>query len=222
MKRLILAIFALFAATTAATAQNLADYDYENLAFRGIGLDYGYIWPNRVESTSSYTLRLDLGFLGPGVRVVPSLSYWSSEFKQSEIARFADQLNALPALQERGVIIEPDELGTIDWSDLALSLDAHYVWTAPLQVYTYLGAGIGLHIMNGSGSAVGDTFVEDLLDTTTAGIALMAGAEIQPFSRFRFYGEARMTLINDLRYPGLRLGGALMLPSRTSTTGQGG
>lgn len=221
MKRLLLATLALCAVSASASAQSLADYDYENLTFRGIGLDYGYIWPNRVESTSAYTLRIDLGYLGPGVRIVPSLSYWSSDFKPAEIARFADQLNRLPALQDRGVVIAPEELGSIEWSDLSLALDAHYVWTIPLQIYTYLGAGAALHMLNGNGSAVGDTFVEDLLDTTTAGVALMAGAEVQPFQRFRFYGEARLTLLNDLRYPGLRLGGALMLPSRTNT-GQGG
>lgn len=222
MKKLTLAMVALFALSGSAAAQSLADYDYENLTFRGIGFDYGYIWPTRVEPTSSYTLRLDLGYLGPGVRIAPSISYWSSNFKKAEIARFADQLNALPALQDRGVVIQPEELGSIEWSDFSLALDAHFVWTTPLKIYTYLGAGAALHIMNGSGSAVTDTFIEDLLDTTTPGIALMAGAEVQPFTRFRFYGEGRLSLLNDLRYPGLRLGGALMLPSRTMNTRQGG
>src|SRR5437868_5245249 len=60
-----------------AEAQTLADYDYENLTFRGIGVDYGLIWPSKVDRTGAYSLRLDLGFLGPGVRVSPSVTYWS-------------------------------------------------------------------------------------------------------------------------------------------------
>jgi hypothetical protein len=29
-------------------AQELADFDYENLAFRGLGFEVGYVWPSRV------------------------------------------------------------------------------------------------------------------------------------------------------------------------------
>src|SRR5688500_11356087 len=137
-----------------ASAQTLADYDYENLTFRGVGFDYGYLWPSRVRSTSQYSVRLDLGYLGPGVRIAPSISYWSSEIRESELGRFADQLDRLPALRARGVTIRPDELGTITWSDLALSLDAHVVWTTPLRAFTYIGAGVGVHALNGQGQAV--------------------------------------------------------------------
>jgi hypothetical protein len=198
-------------------AQNIADYDYENLTFRGVGLDYGFIWPSKVESTPLYSLRLDLGFLGPGIRVAPSISYWSSTIKRRELARLADQLNRLPSLQTRNVIIEPEELGTVKWSDVSMSVDAHVVWTTPLQFFTYIGAGLGLHALNGQGSAVESTFVEDLLDSTSGAVAFMAGVETQPFARFRLYAEGRYTLVSDLKYPGLRVGGALMLPPRATT-----
>ncbi|MGH7465060.1 MAG: hypothetical protein ACREK1_07785, partial [Longimicrobiales bacterium] len=83
-------------------AQELADYDYEHLTFRGIGFDYGYIWPSKVEATPIYSVRLDLGFLGPAVRIAPAISYWSSEFRAAELDRLADRLNNLPPLQEQG------------------------------------------------------------------------------------------------------------------------
>jgi hypothetical protein len=161
---------------SAVTAQELADYDYENLTFRGIGFDYGYIWPSKVESTPMYSIRLDLGYLGPAVRIAPSLSYWSSQFRTSELDRLADRLNALPPLQEQGVVITADDLGTVEWSDLTLSLDAHVVWTAPLDIITFVGLGGSLHALNGRGDAIADTFVEDLLDSTTAGVSILAGA----------------------------------------------
>lgn len=204
-------------------AQELADYDYENLTFRGIGFDYGYIWPSRVKPTAMYSIRLDLGFLGPAVRLAPTISYWSSEFSMEELDRLADRLNRLPPLQEQGVVITAADLGTVEWSDLALSLDAHVVFTAPLNIITFVGMGGSIHAMNGRGDAIGDTFVEDLLDSTTAGVAVMAGAEFQPISSIRLYGEARYTLVSDVRYPGIRLGAALMLPQRTVTsTSEGG
>jgi hypothetical protein len=205
----------------AAQAQELADYDYENLTFRGIGFDVGYIWPTKVEPTSLYTVRLDLGFLGPAVRIVPSMSYWSSTLRTSQLDVFADRLNRLPPLAEQDVTITADDLGTIEWSDLVLSLDAHVVWTAPFDIITFVGAGAALHALNGRGAVIDETFIEDLLDSTTGGMAIMAGFEVQPVPRLRLYGEARYTVASDIRYPGLRMGASLMLPPRATSTSQG-
>ena len=57
-------------------------------------------------------------------------------------------------------------------------------------------------------------FIEDLLDSTNAGLAFMGGVELQPVPRLRVYGEARYTLASDIRYPGIRIGAALMLPGQ--------
>lgn len=194
----LLAVCALLPCAAAAQAQELADYDYENLAFRGIGFDYGYIWPSKVEPTPTYSVRLDLGFLGPAVRITPGFSFWSSEFRTTELDRLADRLNALPPLQEQGVTITAADLGTVQWSNLTMSVDAQVVWTAPLDIITFAGVGGAIHSLNGRGDAIADTFVEDLLDSTTAGIAVMAGAEFQPMARLRVYGEARYTLVSDV------------------------
>ena len=198
---------------TSAAGQSLADYDYTNLAFRGIGFDYGRIFPSKVDAAPSYSLRLDLGFLGPGVRIVPSMTYWSSKFKQSELERFVTKINKLP-----GANVTVADLGEIKWSDLSFGVDAHVLWTTPIGLYTYVGAGGAIHVLNGQGDFIQNTFVEDLLDSVTAGIALMGGAEFQVAPRFRIYGEARYTVASDIRYPGFRAGGALMLPQRTTRT----
>jgi opacity protein-like surface antigen len=207
-----------------AGGQSLADYDYDNLAFRGVGFDYGHIWPSRVNATSMYSFRLDLGFLGPAVRIMPSVSYWSSELKASELERLAERLTQLPVIRDDGLEITGGDLGVVKWSDLAFSLDAQLVWTAPFNVYTFVGAGFGVHALNGRGDAVADTFIEDLLDSTTAGLAFSAGLELQPVERLRLYVEARYTAASDVRYPGVRIGAALMLPavSNAMTTGTGG
>jgi hypothetical protein len=197
-----------------AAAQSLADYDYENLSFRGIGFDYGRIWPNKVEGTALWSLRLDLGYLGPAVRLAPSISYWSSRMRAAELERLADRLSSLEPLQQQGVVITAGDLGDIYWSDLALSLDAHVVWTAPYEILTFVGAGVSLHALNGRGAVIDDTFIEDLLDSTSPGGSLLAGMEFMLLPQLRIYGEARYTLSSDVRYPALRLGGAFMLPAR--------
>jgi len=195
-------------------AQDLADYDYENLTFRGVGFDWGYIWPDRVSPTPMLSLRLDLGFLGPAVRIVPTMSYWTSSFRAAELDRLADRLSQLPALQARELVLTGADLGPIEWSDLSFSVDTHVVWTAPLDIITFVGASVGLHAMNGRGMAIEDTFIEGMLDSMSAGVGVMAGLEIQPMPLLRVYGEARYTMVSDVRYPGLRVGAALMLPPR--------
>lgn len=205
---------ALILAPDPGAAQRLADYDYENLTFRGIGFDYGYIWPNKVRPAPMWSVRLDLGYLGPAVRLTPTLSYWSSRFRAAQLDRLADRLSQLPALQQQGIVLTAADLGDIHWSDLSMSLDAHFVWTAPLDIISFVGAGVALHALNGRGPAIDGTFIEDLLDSTAAGAALLGGFELQVLPRLRAYGEARYTLVSDVRYTGLRLGGALMLPPR--------
>jgi opacity protein-like surface antigen len=205
-----------------ARAQSLADYDYTNLRFRGIGFDVGQIWPNKVQSTESYAIRLDLGFLGPNVRVTPAISYWSSSFKPGQLDVLATQLNQLKALQTKGVTVTSADLGKIDWSDFSVTMDAQYMFTLPANVYTYAGLGGGLHALNGKGTLIQNTLWEDFLDTVTIGFAAMAGVEVPVMQNFRVYGEARYTLLSDVRYPGVRVGGSYMLPTRPTVGVTGG
>ncbi len=224
MRKLLLFCCLMLASTSAVQAQTLADYDYENLTFRGFGFDYGYIWPNKVESTDQYSVRLDLGFLGPAVRISSTLSYWSSEFKEPELQRLADRLEQLPALQEQGVDLTAADLGRVRWSDVSATVDAQMVWTVPFNVITFLGVGVGIHALNGRGTSIEDTFVEDLLDSISPAVAFSAGAEYQLMDRIRLYGEGRYTLLSDIHYPGVRAGIAIMLPQRPAgagTTGTG-
>lgn len=202
-----IAIPALFAAATLfggapAAAQTLADYDYEHLTFRALGLGAGYLWSDRIQDTREYNLRIDLGYLGPGVRIVPSVGYWRSRLEQAELDSLAVRL-AIPA----------SRLDVIEWSDISLSVDGHFVWSAPLGLLTFIGAGFGLHALNGRGTAVDGTFVEDLLDGVTAGVNGIAGFELEPINRIRIYAEGRYTAMSSLRYMAAR-GGVQIMFSR--------
>ena len=198
-------VAALVLAPASGSAQELADFDYENLAFRGVALELGYIWPNKVESTPSYGLRMDLGYLGPGLRVTPSLTYWSSRMKRGEVVELEQRLDSLISQTQPGVAA-PVSLGEIDWSDFAMALDAHVVWRVPAGFLTFAGAGASVHFLNGAGDAIADTFIEDLLDSVSAGFGLQAGVELPLTSRLRVYGAGRMELLEDLRYFALRSG----------------
>lgn len=202
-------VVALAVATTAApaAAQDLADFDYENLAFRGIGVELGWISPTRVEGAATLGMRVDLGYLGPGLRVTPTLHYWSSEMKGSEVTELEDRVAELVDRESPpGTPPATVNLGTIGWSDLIVGLDGHMVWSVPGGLLTYLGAGVAAHIQNGSGEAIRGTFVEDLLDSVTAGFNLHGGLEKPLSEQLRIYGMTRLEMQDDLQYLELRAG----------------
>jgi hypothetical protein len=190
-----------------AEAQDLADFDYENLTFRGLGLELGWVAPSRVESTASYGMRVDMGYLGPGLRLTPSLTYWSSRMKHGEVRELEARVEELVDRES-----PPDtppasvNLGTIKWADLVLGLDGHLVWSVPGDLLTFLGAGVAAHLQNGSGEAIRGTFVEDLLDSVTAGFNLHGGLEYPLRDNLRLYGVTRYELLGDLRYFEVRTG----------------
>ena len=84
------------------------------------------------------------------------------------------------------------------------------MWSAPFGLLTFIGAGVGLHALNGRGPAVDDTFVEDLLDDITAGVNGLAGVEFEAAGPFRVYVEGRYTAMSSLRYATARGGVQIM------------
>lgn len=217
ISRSTLALLALMLPAGTLSAQTLADYDYEDLSFRGVSLEYGYIWPTKVEPTSRYGVRFDLGFLGPGVRITPTITYWGSRMSRKELGRLADRLGRLPALRNQGVVIKGEDLGEIRWSDIAVNLDGQFAWETDLGIMTYLGAGVGIHKFNGAGEFIDGTFIEEILDAVTAGVTGSAGIEFEPVQRMRVYAEASYTMMSYLQYPALKLGAAFMLPTKGGT-----
>ena len=201
-------VAALLASPSPVRAQGLANYDYEDLSLRGLMLDVGYMSASKVDDTQTFGARLDLGFLGPGVRVTAGLNHWSSELSDRQIGELETQLEAL-ILQQTGEASEVF-LGTIDWADLALNGDVHFLWRVPLGLLTYAGLGASAHVLRGSGAAIQDTFVDDLLDSVRAGLNAHAGLEVPLHPRFRLVGETRYELLDDLSYLQFKVGGQFM------------
>ena len=215
-RRSLFALGAVFVASLPVAAQeqqpprvDLAEYDYENLQFRGIGLDIGRIWPSNLEEATPVRLRFDLGYLGPGVRIIPSISYWKADVEEGEIAAFEQQLEERSDLPPGSI-----ELGEVEMSDFTLQVDAHFVWTTPIDLLIYVGAGAGLHMLNGQGNGIDDTFIEDLFDSVMPGVSALGGLEYGIIDRVRIYGEAHFTVVSDILSPGVRAGAAIMLPTR--------
>lgn len=219
-RSLAIALAVLSVASHRTAAQDIADIDYEYLSFRGIALEFGYLWPDRVEKTESYGLRFDLGYAGTGLRVVPSIMYWSSPLNASEIVEFENRVEDLVAQQNGGVRPSLD-LGTIEYTDVAFGLDAQVVWELPLDILTFGGLGVAAHVMDGDGDVINGTFVEDLLDSVEPGFNLHLGTEYPIAENMRLYASGRYEVMPDLQYLQVRAGWQFMWGPNAPGEGRG-
>ena len=196
-------------ATGSLKSQELADYDYENLGFRGISFEYGNILFKTYEETEAYSVKLDLGFLGPGVRMATRASYWSSEMLPEELVSFESSLNAM-ILAQGGVLPGNGlEIGSIKRDDMSVSVEADYVWRIPLGMLLSTGLGASAHLVNGTTKIPDDTFLNGLLDSFTAGFNVHSGLEYLVTDRIRLYGDSRIGLAGNVRF--FQFGGGLTI-----------
>ncbi|HEX8391786.1 MAG TPA: hypothetical protein VF665_05435 [Longimicrobium sp.] len=206
-----IALAAALLASAPAGAQSAADYDYDNLVFTGVGGHVALVLPHRTEAALAFNVRADLGLLGPGVRISPGLTYWSSSLRDSEVNRMERRIEQ--ACQRGGTACPGIELGDVDISDLSFDLDGHYLWTTPFGVEPYAGAGVSLHLLNGGGEFVDDTFMEELLDAIAPGLNLVGGLEVPLAANLRVTGEARGVLTGTVRSLSFGVGGGWTLPA---------
>jgi hypothetical protein len=96
-------------------------------------------------------------------------------------------------------------LGRITWSDVTGDVDLQYLISQGRSVTTYLGIGLGAHIRHGSGPAINGTFVQDALNSITAGLNGTIGTEVGA-KRWRFTVEARGVLSSGVSTASLRTG----------------
>jgi hypothetical protein len=211
--RAALAVTVAGALGSPLAGQSLADYDYDQLSFRGVAFEAGYIFPDRIEDTEQFGMRFDLGYLGPGVRLTPRLGWFSSRMTDAQVRRLETRVAELVFDQNPLAPLPTVDLGVVDWSAFTVGLDAHFVWRVPFGLLTYVGGGVAAHFQNGSGDAVDGTFVEDLLDSTVAGMNAHVGVEYPISEMIRVYGDVRYESAGDLRFPAFRAGLAFMTGS---------
>jgi hypothetical protein len=77
-----------------------------------------------------------------------------------------------------------------------------------------VGTGLGLHLVNGGGDFIDNTFVEEILDAITPGINAMAGVQLPLGRGLRLHGEVRAVVAGGANWLGAGLGGSITLPTR--------
>src|SRR5882724_7015609 len=169
------------------TAQGvLNQFSYDNLRLSGIQLDAGLLGASDLTGSTVGGLRLDYGRIAPKVRLLLGLSYFHSRFDQRAINRFERRLDS---------IVNPGtpdniNLGRISLSDVVGDVDFQFVFPQGHGVTAYLGAGISVHVRNGSGAAINGTM----------------GFEFNLSRAWRFTVDGRGVLSSGLRSVSLRTG----------------
>ena len=172
-----------------AAAQNLEEYDYENLRLRAIGVDV--VWANAkdAEGAIGFGVRADLGPLGPQVRVVPRFAYWKADIEEQAVAKFEQNLEGLCTPPGCNI-----DLGDMQRNYWILGFDLQWLLPNPL-IAPYLGIGADLYILDDSGQAIKDTFLDDAV--VTAGLSAVGGLQFDPGKHLRLYVDMRGTLVTS-------------------------
>ena len=197
-----LAVLLSVSPTVRLSAQGfLSQFSYDNLKPSALQVDLGPVGGNNIRGTLTGGLRLDYGFIAPHVRVLLGVSYYKADFSSAARARFAQSLDSIVNPGTPDAI----NLGRITWSDVTGDIDLQYVLPQGRSVTTYLGIGLGAHVRHGSGPAINGTFVQDALNSITAGLNGTIGAEVGA-QRWRFTLEARGVLSSGVSTASLRSG----------------
>lgn len=197
---LVIMVFGTVAAPVAA--QGLEEYDYTNLGLRAIGVEAFTVDASQNESTIGVGLRLDLGFLGPNIRVAPRLGYWKADVDAGKVGDLEAQLEVASGLDPGSI-----NLGTINRSAYVFGTD--FQWTSrATKVSPYIGAGLDVYLLNDDGDAIRGTFLDDLV--VTAGVSGVLGAQVALSARWAAYGEFRAAAVTDASNMGVALGIFLM------------
>lgn len=197
-----LVMLALGAMAEPAVAQGLEEYDYTNLGLRAIGVEAFTVDASQNESTVGIGAKLDLGFLGPNIRVVSRLGYWKADVDASQVSELEAQLEEASGL-DSGTI----NLGTINRSAYIFGTDFQWM-SRNRKVSPYIGVGLDVYLLNDDGDAIRDTFLDDIV--VTAGVSGVIGAQVALSRRWNVYGEFRGAAVTDASNAGVALGIFLM------------
>lgn len=191
------ALFGL-AAAQPVVGQNLEEYDYANLGVRAIGAEVIYMSASQNEGTFGLGAKLDLGFLGPSVRVVPRFGFWNADVEGADVDELERQLEEVSELEPGSI-----NLGAIERSAYVLGVDLQYI-AAISRVSPYIGAGIDVYALNDDGNAIRNTFLDDLV--ITAGVSGVGGVQVDVSPNWAVFGEFRATAVSDASSLGAAFG----------------
>lgn len=204
-----LALMVMLAAPRMAHAQGLFErLNLDKLKLTAMGGSYGAIRPSQMEATQAYSLHADYGEIANRWRVVFTVTYWGSHYRDTIVRGFADSLGLSVDDPEGNAEVIASGVAV---SDIAVGGDIR--WMSPMRFVRfqpYLGGNLSVHVLNAEGKLINGTFMEQALDNIATGIAGVAGIDIVVFSHLSVGAQARYDLLSGIRYSSLRLAGTYL------------
>ena len=199
----------MLAAPQTARAQGLFErLNLDKLKLTAMGGSYGAIQPSQMEATQAYSLHADYGEIAERWRVVFTVTYWGSHYRDNIVRGFADSLGLS--------VDDPEGNAEVIYSGVAVSdiaVGGDVRWMSPIRfvrLKPYLGGNLSVHVLNAEGKLINGTFMEQALDNIATGIAGIAGIDIVVFSHLSVGAQARYDLLSGIRYSSLRLAGTYL------------
>jgi hypothetical protein len=185
----------------------------DRMRLRTVGVAFGSAWPGQAVPTRVYALHADYGEVLPGLRVLFVSSYWTTRFKDAEVARLAAAV--------RNAVKDPSRddtvrLGRINVADLSGGVEMRWqpVRARPDErlgvVRPWVAGGMAAHFVNVEGPPVSGTFVERALDAATIGLAAALGVDLRPLPNFLLSMQARYDFLSSVRYASARAGASFV------------
>lgn len=177
----------------------------DKLRLSALGGGGGVMKPSQMLATEAFQLHSDYGEIVPSWRVVFHATYWESRYTDRAVEKFAAQF--------RTSVVDPaadDSLrrAQIKVSDIAVTADLRYSPWQSAVLRTYIGAGAGVHVLNGEGRYISQTFIENSLDNIAVGVLALGGADIALLPRLSVGAQARFDLLSGISYASLRVIGS--------------
>lgn len=182
----------------------------DRLRLRTVGVTYGWAWPAQATATRLYSLSADYGEIARGVRVVFVSSFWTTHYRDAEVARLAREVG-------RAAGVDSVRLGTIRLDDLSGGAEARWepgfarLARARLRVLRpWVGGGMAVHFVNVEGAPISGTFVERALDAASIGTNATLGVDWQPLTNILATMQARYDFLGVTRFATMRAGASFL------------
>jgi hypothetical protein len=190
----------------------------DRLQIVSLGASIGRIIPYQVEPAKVFAVSADYGEFAPNWRIVVGASFWSSQYRESVVQAFVDELNQ----NSTGPGTAQVTASRVSLYDVTFSGEARYAPVYSGEIKPFLGVGLAAHVINAEGSLIRNTFVERALDDVGTGVFATAGVTLRLISHLGIEGSVRGDLMSGLRSSQLRAGATYFFGSVHGTSGARG
>jgi len=180
-------------------------FEIDRLRLSAVGASAGLAAPDEVRVTPLYAVWAGYGEVARDVQAVFGAMFWASEFRRTVVNEFG---RAIGEVAGRDTV----RLGRVRASDVVLHADLRWRprtirgWRTPGAVRPWVGAGLGIHLLDVQGAPITGTFVERALDGVAGGGAASLGLDLVLTPSVQVTTQGRYDLFSGAHFASVRTG----------------